>query len=162
MLVASQRPFKLEGDCETTELASGEAFELFPELDSEVSNYLRESLRELEEKDNVVFELYSTIKEKPVIRDGKADIALLLYGGKQKTAPYKVYFYVNHEPVKVNGCDYIAAELKEGRVAKYSMTMDNLKEGDFVYAIAIAENDWSLGREEWAMKTDTRRLFAAE
>ena len=162
MTVASQRPFKLEGDCETTELVSGESFELFPELDPGVRKYLRESLSKLEEDDNVIFELYSTTKEKPVIRDGKADIALLLYGGNQKTAPYKVYFYVNHEPVKVNGCDYIAAELKEGFVAKYSMTVDNLKEGDFVYAIAIAENDWRLDRKEWAMKTDTRRLFAAD
>lgn len=162
MSVSSQRPFKLEGDCETTELVSGKSFELFPERDPEVSKYLRESLPDLEEKDRVLFELYSTTKEKPVIQDGKADIALLLYGGKQKTAPYKVYFYVNHEPVKIDGCDYITAELKEGRVAKYSMTMDNLKAGDFVYAIAIAENNWSLGREEWAMKTDTRRLFAAD
>lgn len=162
MLVAIQRTFKLEGDCEITELVSGESFELFPEQDPEVSKYLQESLRKLEEKNNVLFELYSTTKEKPVIQDGKADIALLLYGGKQKTAPYKVYFYVNHEPVKINGCDYITAELKEGLVAKYSMTMDNLKAGDFVYAIAIAENNWSLGRNEWAMKTDTRRLFAAE
>ncbi len=160
MAVASQRPFKLEGDCETTELVSGKSFELFSEQDFEVSKYLRESLHELGQL--VVFELYSTEKEKPVIRNGKADITLLLYGGGQKTAPFKVYFYVNHKTVQIDGCDYVTAELKEGVVAKYSMTLDNLKAGDFVYAIAIAENNWRLSREEWAMKTDTRRLFTAD
>ncbi len=160
--VASQRSFKLEGDCEITELVSGESFELFPEQDSGVHNYLQESLRELETKNVVRFELYSTTKEKPVIQDGKADITLLLYGGNQKNAPYKVYFYVNHEWVKIDGCDYITAELKEGLVAKYSTTVDNLKPGDFVYAIAVAEDIWRLSRDEWVMKTDTRRLFAAD
>ena len=29
--------------------------------------------------------------------------------------PYKVYFYVNHEPVKIDGCDYIAAEKTDTR-----------------------------------------------
>ena len=169
MTVASQRPFRLEGGCETTELASGEAFELFPEQDSEVSKYYwmspsgTEGEFEAKEIMPVSFELYSTTKEKPFIKDGKADIALLLYNGRQKTSvPYKVYFYVNHEPVKVNGCDYIVAELKEGFTAKYAMTVDNLKEGDFVYAIAVAENNRSLNRDMWAMKTDTKRLFTAE
>ncbi len=161
MTVLSQRPFELEGSCETTELVPGKSFEYFPETDSEVYRYLYKSLREI--RDKVYFQLCSETKEKPVIKDGKADVTLVLYGGGgKKTGSFKVYFYVNHERVKIDGCDYITAELKEGLVAKYSTTVDNLKPGDFVYAIAIAENAWSLSREEWAMKTDTRRLWAAD
>ena len=170
-----QFPFKLEGDCETIELVSGKSFEHFANRDSEVSKYFWMSVSQIEGKSDesgiqsgvpVLFELYSTTKEKPVIRDGKADITLLLYAGTPTTPiPYKVYFYVNHEPVKIDGCDYITAELKYGFAAKYTMTVDNLKAGDIVYAIAIAENigsDEGLSRDEWAMKTDTRRLFAAD
>lgn len=161
--VASQRTFKLEGECEIAELISDSSFELFSESEPAVKKYMRESLQRLEEKDTVRFELYSKEKaDKPIIKDGKADIALLLYGGKQTNAVYKVFFYVNHEPVKVDGCDYITAELKEGFVAKYSVTIDDLKERDFVYAIAISESDANLSRSLWAMKTDTRRLFASD
>ena len=161
--VASQRTFKLEGDCEITELVSDRSFEHFSEAETTVRKYMRDSLSRLEEKDEVCFELYSTEKVgKPVIKDGKADIALLLYGGRQTNATYKVYFYVNHEPEKVDGCDYITAELKEGFVAKYTMTIDGLKERDFVYAIAVSEADANLSRSLWAMKTDTRRLFASD
>ena len=170
-----QFSFKLEGDCEIVELVSGKSFEHFANRDSEVSKYFWMSVSQIEGKSDesgiqsgvpVLFELYSTTKEKPVIRDGKADITLLLYAGTPTTPiPYKVYFYVNHEPVKIDGCDYITAELKYGFAAKYTMTVDNLKAGDIVYAIAIAENigsDEGLSRDEWAMKTDTRRLFAAD
>lgn len=165
MTLASQRPFYPEGDCETTELVSGGSFALFPERDPAVSDCFQESMDELKEYNSVVFELCSATKEKPLIRDGKAEITLLLYGScdPQTTSLYQVYFYVNHEPVKIDGCDYVTAELKEGLVAKYSTTLDNLKAGDVVYAIAVAKNNWSLGRRnEWAMKTDSRRLFAAE
>lgn len=150
-----QVSFKLEGDCELIELVSDKSFEHFNELDRAVRDYLWESLSRLEDKNNVRFELYSAEKEdKPVIKDGKADIALLIYGSKQKTV-YKVYFYVNHEPVKIDGCDYITAELKEGFVSKYTVTLDNVKEGDFVYAIAVA----GLDGQRWVLKTDTRRLW---
>lgn len=161
--VASQRTFKLKGDCEITELVSDRTFENYSELDTAVKKYMRESLSRIAEKNTVYFELYSTEKVgKPIIKDGKADIALLLYGGRQTNAVYKVYFYVNHEPVKVDGCDYITAELKEGFVAKYTMTIDGLKERDFVYAIAVSESNENLGRNWWAMKTDTRRLFTSD
>ena len=167
---ASHIPFKLEGDFETIELVSGKSFENYPNRDSEVSKYFWMSVSEIEgaakEETSAFFELYSATKEEPVIRDGKADITLLLYGGKPATPlPYKVYFYVNHEPVKIDGCDYVTAELKYGFAAKYTMTMDNLKVGDIVYAIAIAENIASVEGvfyHDLVMKTDTRRLFAAD
>ena len=161
--VPSRRTFKLEGDCEITELVSDKSFEHFPETDRAVRDYLKKSLSQLEDKNMVFFDLYSAQRaDKPFLKDGKADIALLLYGGRQKNAVYKVYFYVNHEQVKVDGCDYITAELKEGFVAKYSMTLDNVKERDFVYAIAVSETNEGITREAWAMKTDTRRLFTLE
>ena len=167
---ASHIPFKLEGDFETIELVSGKSFEHFANRDSEVSKYFWMSVSEIEgaakEETSAFFELYSATKEEPVVQDGKADITLLLYGGKPATPlPYKVYFYVNHEPVKVDGCDYIAAELKYGFAAKYSTTVDNLKAGNIVYAIAIAENIASVEGvfyHDLVMKTDTRRLFAAD
>ena len=163
-------PFKLEGDCETIELAFGKSFENYVYRDSEVINYLPVNPSELESDTKelmpVYFDLCSTTKEKPVIRDGKADITLVLYGGKQTTPlPYKVYFYVNHEPVKIDGCDYIAAELKYGFAAKYTTTVDNLKDGDIVYAIAIAENIFSVDgiyRDDWVEPTVTKRLLAAD
>ena len=163
--------FKLEGGCETVELVSSKSFEHFANRDSEVSKYFWMSVSEIEDESDTkemmisFFELYSETKEKPVIRDGKADITLVLYGGKATTPiPYKVYFYVNHEPVKVDGCDYITAELKYGFAAKYTMTVDNLKAGDIVYAITIVENtsNWEgIYYHDLVMKTDTRRLLAA-
>ena len=161
-------PFKLEGDCETVELASGKSFENYVYRDSEVINYLNPSELESDTKElmPVDFDLCSTTKEKPVIRDGKADITLLLYGGKPTAPlPYKVYFYVNHEPVKIDGCDYVTAELKYGFAAKYTTTVDNLKDGDIVYAIAVAENIFSVDGifyDDWVEKTVAKRLLAAE
>lgn len=161
-------PFKLEGDCETVELVSGKSFENFVGRDSEVQKYMNaERLSSLgDEHHSLAFELCSTTIEKPVIQDGKADITLLLYGGKPAvTVPYKVYFYVNHEPVKLDGCDYITVEWKEGFVAKYSTTLDNLKADDIVYAIAIADSAVDMPEgyySDGVMKTVTGRLLAAE
>ena len=161
-------PFKLEGDCETVELVSGKSFENFVGRDSEVHEYMdATSLSTLgDEHSMLMFELYSDTKEKPVIKDGKADITLLLYGDKPTTpVPYKVYFYVNHEPVKIDGCDYITAEWKDSFVAKYSTTVDNLKAGDIVYAIAIAEHAMNMPEGCYYARTrhtGGKRLLAAE
>ena len=161
-------PFKLEGDCETIELASGKSFENFVGRDSDIHNYMDATrLSALgNEHVSLMFELCSDTIEKPVIKDGKADITFLLYGDKPTPpVPYKVYFYVNHEPVKIDGCDYIAAELKYGFAAKYTTTVDNLKDGDIVYAIAIAENIFSVDGiyyDDWVEKTEAKRLLAAD
>lgn len=161
--VATQRNFVLDGDCELIELEGGKAFEHFPETNIAVSKFMHNTLTDLEKKDVVVFTLHSSENiNKPVIKDGKADVSVVLYGGKQKNAVYKVYFYVNHERVKVDGCDYITAELKEGFVAKYSTTLEGLKDRDFVYAIALSDTKDTLSRNDWVMKTDTRRLFTAQ
>ena len=72
------------------------------------------------------------------LKDGKAGAELLIYGSE--TYKYRVYVYVDHNRVRFNGCDYLETEVKSGYLNVLELELDNITEGDIVYAVAVSEN----------------------
>lgn len=78
-------------------------------------------------------------KEQPLaLRGGKFDAELMMYGSE--TYNYRIYVYVNHERVNFNGGDHLDAEVKSGYLNVLKLELENIKERDIIYAIAIPTN----------------------
>lgn len=77
----------------------------------------------------------SVTNEQPILRNGKLKINLLLYGAEQYN--YNVYLYVNHNRIKLNGCDYLFAKVKSGYLNVFETELEGIKERDIIYAVAV-------------------------
>ena len=70
--------------------------------------------------------------------DGTLNLNLMLYEN-ENSGKYRVSLYKNNELITINGNDYIEAELVDGYLYTYSVQLDNIARGDFIYA-AIHKN----------------------
>ncbi|MDE6728646.1 MAG: hypothetical protein K2J80_12020 [Oscillospiraceae bacterium] len=86
----------------------------------------------------VIIKDAQTKEELLALRGGKLNAELLMYGSE--TYNYRVYVYVNHERVKFNGGDYLETETKSGHLNVLKLELENIKERDIIYAIAIPTN----------------------
>lgn len=71
----------------------------------------------------------------PVLRGGRLDAELLIYGSEEYD--YRVYFYVNCERVQINGGDYLDMTVKSGHLGIFKPKLENISERDIIYAIAV-------------------------
>ena len=73
--------------------------------------------------------------------NGRADITMNLYGGKQVTD--KITVFVNNEPVKIDGGDYVKVKTKKGRMwqIRFSLDVSNYKDMNTIYAVAMTSGE---------------------
>lgn len=74
-------------------------------------------------------------------KDGKADITINLYGGKQVTD--KITVFVNNEPVKIDDGDYVEVKTKKGKMweIKFSLDVSAYGKLNTIYAVAMASGE---------------------
>ena len=68
----------------------------------------------------------------------KLGVTLLLYGGDPDE--YAVYFYRNHERIKLGGNGGMRFASKTGYINEYKVTLDDVKAGDIIYAVEVPLN----------------------
>lgn len=62
---------------------------------------------------------------------------LCAYSTQADVLDYRVTVFVNNKPVKINGnYDFIDVKMEGGKISKTEITIENIKEGDFVYCLA--------------------------
>ena len=69
--------------------------------------------------------------------NGKADITINLYGGKQVTD--KITVFINNEPIVINDGNYIEIDTKKGKMWQINFSLDVSKYGECstIYAVAM-------------------------
>ena len=68
----------------------------------------------------------------------KLGVTLLLYGGEPDE--YAVYFYKNHERIKLGDNGGMRFPSKTGYINEYKVTLDDVKAGDIIYAVEVPLN----------------------
>ncbi len=73
--------------------------------------------------------------------NGRADITINLYGGKQVTD--KITVFVNNEPIKIDGGDYVKVKTKKGKMwqIRFSLDISNYKDMNTIYAVAMTSGE---------------------
>ncbi len=70
--------------------------------------------------------------------DGTQHLKFYMYSQNAGIVDYRVSFYKNNELIKFNNSDeYIDLTLKDKYLNTAEITVDNIKEGDYIYCIAI-------------------------
>ena len=74
------------------------------------------------------------------VEDGNASFIFLAYGGCESLN--HITFFVNHEPVQINGYDFIEVQMEHEKMVmiEVSMTFDNLEAFNSLYAIMAIPN----------------------
>lgn len=86
-----------------------------------------------------------------VFDNGKVRFNLTAYSAHSET--FRISLYKNHIPVKINNCDVADIKLSKGRVTELTINLDDVKPGDFIYAIAVPlENDMITATKTTSMK----------
>lgn len=163
---AGRIKLQVKCDTETAVFVPFAGFKEYSDIDTEVKPYLNLSFTENvtdiwtgECPTEIKLDIFSQdIAKAPLIRDNKSDMSIVFYG--RNVDKYKVVVFKNHEPIKINGADYLEADIKTGTVFKADFTVENVKPGDLIYAIALHDNvinasDGNGG----AYKSDSIRLF---
>lgn len=66
----------------------------------------------------------------------KAKFSVVAATNEPQRTPYRVMFFVNNKPVKLNGeYDYFAFTLEGGKISETDVEIDGLKDKDIVYAV---------------------------
>lgn len=86
------------------------------------------------------------------VENGQTIVKLYGYSLNDIEAAYRVSLYKNHEKIKFNdGIDYIDIQTKNGYLSEERIKIDNLKSGDFIYAVAVPLDAYT----HWVYKTST-------
>lgn len=74
--------------------------------------------------DRLITELSAENKNQDIYhtKDGKIKFELYIYGGTEAT--YRTVFFINHEPIKIMGSDYIETENKKGKMCTVKLEID--------------------------------------
>ena len=92
------------------------------------------------------------------LKSGESRLAATLcaYSTMPDIQNYRVTVFVNHKPVKINGnYDFIDVTMEGGKISKTEITLENIKEGDFVYCFAAP-----LAEGEMAMKSASKMVIS--
>ena len=76
-------------------------------------------------------------------KNGKVDITINLYGGKQ--VKDKITIFINNQPIEISGGDYIEVNTQNGKMCKVQATIDvsHLESDSVLYAVVMTtENDY--------------------
>lgn len=77
----------------------------------------------------------------PASTDGTQHLKFYMYSQNAGIVDYRVSFYKNNELIKFNsGDEYIDLTLKDKYLNTAEITVDNVKEGDYIYCIAVPLN----------------------
>lgn len=116
----------------------------------------------IEESDGcqATVELYKDDRDENYIEE-KSESALLhfeMYGGK--TGKYRTTIFVNHEPVLVDGKNYIETEYKEKTMSTYDINLDvsKIPQNSTIYAITVPA-DRNYLEEEAVNQTSCKLLW---
>lgn len=95
--------------------------------------------------DSVGFTMEPSEKNTRLLRteNGKADITINLYGGKQVTD--KITVFINNEPIQINGGNYVEVDTKKGKMwqIRFSLDVSRYGERSTIYAVAMTSgNDY--------------------
>ena len=92
---------------------------------------------------SVNFQIESSEKNKSIIygTDGKVSITMKLYGGKQVTD--KITVFINNQPVKIDGKDYVQVKTEKGKMCTIKCDIDISQYGELnsLYAIAMTAGE---------------------
>lgn len=69
-----------------------------------------------------------------VAENNSVKFNFMAYSAHSET--FRISLYKNHIPVKINGCDVADIKVSKGRVTELPIVLDDIKPGDFIYAIA--------------------------
>lgn len=77
----------------------------------------------------------------PVTDDGVQDLKLYMYSVNYGITDFRISIYKNNERIKFNdGCDYANITVKDGYMNTSQITLTDVREGDFVYCVAVPLN----------------------
>lgn len=73
--------------------------------------------------------------------DGLINFELQIFGGQEVTS--RITFFVNHEPVSINGADFVEITMEQGKMAiiPIEIEIDSLNDLNSIYAIAMTTGD---------------------
>lgn len=77
------------------------------------------------------------------VEEGHVNFTFLTYGGEE--ARNRITFFVNHQPVQVNGFDYLEVQMENGQMLKLeiSLELENLDTFNTIYALrSVAGMDY--------------------
>lgn len=81
---------------------------------------------------------------------------LCAYSTQPDVQDYRITIFVNNKPVKINGnYDFIDVTMEGGKISKTEITLENIKEGDFVYCFAAP-----LAEGEMAIKSASKMVIS--
>jgi PAS domain-containing protein len=108
-------------------------------------------------------ELYKEDSEEAYItgEPGELTLHFQMYGGEAGT--YRTTVFVNHEPVMVDGKDYIETQLEENTMSQCDVTLDvsGLSERNTIYAVTVPADENYLEYGD-VLKTASRLLVVKE
>ncbi len=88
--------------------------------------------------------------------ESRLTATLCAYSTQPDVQDYRVTIFVNNKPVKINGnYDFIDVTMEGGKISKTEITLENIKEGDFVYCFAAP-----LAEGEMAMKSASKMVIS--
>ncbi len=104
---------------------------------------------QLNEDSAYYIDLDNPANSQTLSQDGKHQYNIMLANGADKAKfsvvaattraqrlPYRVTFFVNHKPVKINGgYDYLGFTLEGGKISATEVEINGLKDKDIVYAV---------------------------
>ena len=86
-------------------------------------------------------ELQMDYQDEIVVNDGIFKVSLFVYGGQEVRS--RITFFVNHEPVFVNGYNFIEIEMKSGQMLliDVELTVEDLEQYNSLYAIMMTTGE---------------------
>ncbi len=87
--------------------------------------------------------------------DSRLAATLCAFSTQPAVGDYRITIFVNNKPVKINdNYDFIDVTMEGGKISKTEITLANIKEGDFVYCLAVP-----LAEGEMAMKSASKMVI---
>lgn len=125
--------FPIEIHFETS--AEVKEFTIFTENTVRNPTDAENSYHDLDNGTSTIFEL---------LQDGNRDFLFLenssvkfnFMAYSSQSESFRISLYKNHTPVKINGCDVADIKASKGRVTEIPIVLEDIKPGDFIYAIA--------------------------
>lgn len=88
-----------------------------------------------------------------VLKNGKMNVCFNAYAANTET--YRISLFKNHKNIKINNCDVADITLEKGRITEISFSIDDVKNGDYLYAFCTPLNNNLLSLE----KTRSLKIF---
>lgn len=103
---------------------------------------------------------YVRYNNKKIVSDGKEAVKLIFRGFGQEGVTYKTTFYLNHQPIGIQGHDYLEWHTIKGSIAEFKMNLDvsQLEGNNTLYSISVPIEG---GDDDFILKTDSMLLMTS-